>query len=163
MINLMPLTKRAQQALRLAEYEADQAFQEEIEPQYILLGLLREEGGIAGRLLQDSGLSPDAIRNLRTKPSKTSNKVGHRFSRTSKSIIEAAQAKALTLGHSYIGTEHLLWSLLDNQPWLFSRLRLDQVQLRGRLEYVLQTKIPIVELSGRLHFLKHLVSRLKKH
>src|SRR5438132_5045188 len=99
----------------LAQEEARLLNHNYIGTEHVLLGLLREEEGVAARALVSLGISLDEVR-LRVEeiigrgqdpPS------GHvPFTPRSKKVLELSLREALTLGHNYIGTEHILLGLI---------------------------------------------------
>jgi ATP-dependent Clp protease ATP-binding subunit ClpC len=57
-------TQRARRVLALAHQEAERMRQNSIGTEHLLLGLIQEEGGVAGRVLRDLGLEPDRVREM---------------------------------------------------------------------------------------------------
>ena len=57
-------TQRARRVLSLAHQEAERMHQNAISTEHVLLGLIEEEGGIAGRVLRDLGLEPERVREM---------------------------------------------------------------------------------------------------
>jgi len=57
-------TQRARRVLALAHQEAERMRQDSIGTEHLLLGLIQEEGGVAGRVLRDLGLEPDRVREM---------------------------------------------------------------------------------------------------
>ena len=83
--------------------------------EHILLGLIREGEGVAAKALESLGISLDAVRQQveeiigrgQQAPS------GHiPFTPRAKKVLELSLREALQLGHSYIGTEHILLGLI---------------------------------------------------
>ncbi len=110
-------TKRAREALSLAQEEARRLNHGYIGTEHLLLGLLREEDGIAARVLTDLGLSVSQVRRgvervvgRGDKPSS-----GMQLADQTKRVLEAAIEEAKKLGHHFIGTEHLLLALVQGQ------------------------------------------------
>jgi len=110
-------TKRAREALSLAQEEARRLNHGYIGTEHLLLGLLREEDGIAARVLTDLGLSVSQVRRgvervvgRGDKPSS-----GMQLADQTKRVLEAAIDEAKKLGHHFIGTEHLLLALVQGQ------------------------------------------------
>jgi ATP-dependent Clp protease ATP-binding subunit ClpC len=111
-------TKRAQQALLFAQEEAHSLNHSYIGTEHLLLGLMREEKGIAGQVLRELGLN---VRQLKLVVERS---VGQgrqsaggqlTLSPRTKRVIELAVDEARRLGHDYIGTEHLLMGLIREQ------------------------------------------------
>lgn len=57
-------TQRARRVLSLAQEEAERMQHSYIGTEHLLLGLIREEGGVAGRVLRELGLSPRRVEDL---------------------------------------------------------------------------------------------------
>ncbi len=108
-------TERARRVLTLAQEEAQHFSHSYIGTEHILLGLVREEEGIAARVLINLGVVLSKVRSAvefiigrGEKPG--SDEIG--LSPRAKRVIELAIDEARHLGHNYIGTEHLLLGLL---------------------------------------------------
>lgn len=85
-------------------------------PTHVLLGLLEEVGSLACRILDDLQVSVDQLRedamSLLPKASRRSGNTP--LDEGANRIVSLARREALTLGHSYIGTEHVLLALLQD-------------------------------------------------
>ncbi|MCE5258109.1 MAG: ATP-dependent Clp protease ATP-binding subunit [Chloroflexi bacterium] len=110
-------TNRAKQALGMAQEEARRLNHNYIGTEHLLLGLMREEEGIASRVLVDLGLSISQVRRAvervvgrNEQPSSTMELTEH-----SKQVIEIAFEEARNFGHRYVNTEHLLLALIRDQ------------------------------------------------
>ncbi len=109
-------SERARRVLTLAQEEAQNLNHSYIGTEHILLGLLREEEGVAAKVLANLGVSMGKVRSgvefiigRGDKPS--SGEIG--LTPRAKRVIELAIDEARQLGHNYIGTEHLLLGLLS--------------------------------------------------
>ena len=109
-------TSRAQNALNFALREASLLGHTYIGSEHLLLGLLREENGIASKLMQGKGADMDKIRrmlmDLSGAGAETHVSPSDMTPRVRKIILDSA-AEASRCGQSYVGTEHLLLALLD--------------------------------------------------
>ncbi|SRR5258706_8524621 len=108
-------TQRARHVLSLAQEEAERLQHSYIGPEHLLIGLVREEDGIAGRALRGQGFDPAEMRELvdrltRFPPLDSSSRLD--LTPEAKKVLELAVAEAQSLNHPYIGTEHLLLGLL---------------------------------------------------
>jgi ATP-dependent Clp protease ATP-binding subunit ClpC len=108
-------TERARQVIVLAQEEARTLKHGYIGTEHILLGLLREEEGIAARALEELHVSADMvrvrlIRMIGTGDGTVPGQIP--FTPRSKKVIELALREALSLGHNWIGTEHILLALV---------------------------------------------------
>ena len=108
-------SERARRVLTLAQEEAQHLNHSYIGTEHILLGLVREEEGVAANVLTNLGVSLSKVRSAvqfvigrGEKPS--SGEIG--LTPRAKRAIELAIDEARYLGHNYIGTEHLLLGLL---------------------------------------------------
>jgi ATP-dependent Clp protease ATP-binding subunit ClpC len=108
-------TDRARRVLVLAQEEARDLNHAFIGTEHILLGLIREGEGVAAKALDALGVSFDVVREkveeaigANTNPSPGSPP----FTPRAKKVLELSLREALQLGHSYIGTEHMLLGLV---------------------------------------------------
>lgn len=108
-------TQRARRVLSLAQEEAERLNHNYIGSEHVLIGLLREEGGVAGRVLRELGL--DAAR-VQAMVERLSGGPGTRtpftkieLSPSTKRVLELAVEEARRMGQHYISTEHLLLGL----------------------------------------------------
>jgi len=111
-------SERARRVLTLAQEEAQRLNHHYIGSEHILLGLAREDEGVAAKVLVNLGASLSKVRNAvefvvgrGEKPS--TGETG--LTPGAKKIIELAIDEARHLGHNYIGTEHLLLGLLREE------------------------------------------------
>jgi len=107
-------TKRARRVLALAQEEAQRLNHNYIGTEHLLLGLVREENGVAARVLKGLGVEPNVLRKaveemIGRGERKVLGKIG--LTPRTKRVIELAVDEARRLGHHYIGTEHLLLGL----------------------------------------------------
>lgn len=109
-------TERARRVLFFARYECGQMGHFPIEPVHLLLGLMREGKGVAGRILSGSGASLDRVHAeiLRSAPPRHefNTAIEVPFGADTKTVLNDAAMEADALSHHYIGTEHLLLALL---------------------------------------------------
>jgi ATP-dependent Clp protease ATP-binding subunit ClpA len=119
------LTRPARRALVLAQEEARTFKHVRMGTEHILLGLLREEQGLAARLLDALGITVDDVRAQVIRlagPGKEAT-TGHiLFTPQAKTAIERARNEALSLGHTYIGTEHILLGLMRQDDGIAARI-----------------------------------------
>jgi len=109
-------TERARKVIILAKEEAKRFNHDYIGSEHILLGLLREGEGVAAVVLQKMGLNLQQIRmeiEKIVKPGPSTVVSGDiPFTPTAKKVVELSSEEARSLGHSYIGTEHILLGLI---------------------------------------------------
>jgi ATP-dependent Clp protease ATP-binding subunit ClpC len=109
-------TDRARRVVVCAQEEARALDHNYIGTEHILLGLVREGGGVAVKTLESLGVSPDAIRQrveeIIGRGQHTPS--GHiPFTPQAKKVLELSLREARQLGHHYIGTEHILLGLIS--------------------------------------------------
>jgi ATP-dependent Clp protease ATP-binding subunit ClpA len=120
-------TERARQAVVLAQDEARSLGHPFIAPEHLFLGLLREEQGLAARVLEslgaDYGRARAAVAERHGEgDARPTGQIP--FLPAAKESLELALREALGLGHTHIGTEHLLLGLTRVETDVFSRLGL---------------------------------------
>jgi len=107
-------TQRARRVLSLAHQEAERMRQNYIGTEHLLLGLIREDGGVAGRVLRELGLEAERVQEIVERLTGTGSSPGGKLdlSPGTQQVLEYAIDEARRLGHHYIGTEHLLLGLV---------------------------------------------------
>ena len=108
-------TDRARRVVVLAQEEAKMLNHNYIGTEHILLGLIHEGEGVAAKALEQLDISLDAVRAQVTDIIGTGQQppAGHiPFTPRAKKVLELSLREALQLGHSYIGTEHILLGLI---------------------------------------------------
>ncbi len=117
-------TERAQKVLALAQEEAIRLGHNNIGTEHILLGLIREGEGIAAKALYGLGLGSEKIQkeveNLIGKGQETSQTI--HYTPRAKKVIELSMDEARKLGHSYVGTEHILLGLIREGEGVAARV-----------------------------------------
>ncbi len=121
-----------------ARREAQRFHHEYIGTEHILLGLIQEGHGVAANVLRSMGMDLDKIRREIEKIVKPGPAIDPSvqipFTPRAKKVVELAMEEANNLGHTYIGTEHLLLALLREQEGLAAHVlrnlgvRLDEVR-----------------------------------
>jgi ATP-dependent Clp protease ATP-binding subunit ClpC len=121
-------TERARQVVVLAQEEARALKHNYIGTEHLLLGLLREEEGVAARVLESLDVSVEEVRAavVRIVGSGEEEPQGQiPFTPRAKKVLEHALREALSLGHNYIGTEHILLGLVREDEGVAARILLD--------------------------------------
>jgi ATP-dependent Clp protease ATP-binding subunit ClpA len=119
-------TERARHVVVLAQEEARTLRHNYIGTEHILLGLLREEGSTAARVLESLEITVVRVRVqvVRIVSSGEEVTIGQiPFTPRAKKVLELALREALNLGHNYIGTEHILLGLIAENEGAAVRTR----------------------------------------
>lgn len=117
-------TERAQKVLALSQEEAVRLGHNNIGTEHILLGLIREGDGIAAKALQALGLEAEKIQEEVEEligTGKQSMQTIH-YTPRAKKVVELSQDEARKLGHSYVGTEHILLGLIREGEGVAARV-----------------------------------------
>ena len=117
-------TERAQKVLALSQEEALRLKHNNVGTEHILLGLIREGEGIAAKALRALGIKAEDIqKEVETLigEGKHSMQSIH-FTPRAKKVVELSQDEARKLGHSYVGTEHILLGLIREGEGVASRV-----------------------------------------
>jgi ATP-dependent Clp protease ATP-binding subunit ClpC len=134
-------TERAQKVLALSQEEAIRLGHTNIGTEHILLGLIKEGDGIAAKALTSLGLKFEDIQEEVELLIGTGQKQSQTIHYTprAKKVIELSMDEARKLGHSYVGTEHILLGLIREDEGVASRvLRNLDVSLNRARQQVLQ-------------------------
>jgi ATP-dependent Clp protease ATP-binding subunit ClpC len=143
-------TERARKVIILAKEEARRFNHDYIGTEHILLGLLREGEGVAATVLQKMGISLENIRleiEKLVQPGPTTQIIGDiPFTPRAKKALELAAEEARSLGHNYIGTEHLLLGLIREGEGIASQvllnLGMDLNSVRNEVMELLGSALP---------------------
>jgi ATP-dependent Clp protease ATP-binding subunit ClpC len=147
-------SERARRVLTIAQEEARNLNHSYIGTEHILLGLVREEEGVAARVLTNLGIGLGKVRSAvefiigrGEKPGTGETGLTPR----AKKVIELAIDEARQLGHNYIGTEHLLLGLLREGEGVASSV-LDSFGItlertRAEVAHILTQGIPKAKLA----------------
>ena len=117
-------TQRAQSALTKAQEAAQEMGHSYVGTEHILLGIARESEGLGAKVLHDNGLDEELITELIEKfvGRGAPGIPAQGLTPNAKRVVELAIMCANQLGHSFIGTEHLLMALLREPDCAATRL-----------------------------------------
>ncbi|MGJ8731473.1 ATP-dependent Clp protease ATP-binding subunit [Listeria aquatica] len=117
-------TQRAQKVLALSQEEAMRLNHSNLGTEHILLGLVREGEGIAAKALYELGISSEKVQQeveeLIGQGEKTVTTI--QYTPRAKKVIELSMDEARKLGHSYVGTEHILLGLIREGEGVAARV-----------------------------------------
>lgn len=111
-------TPRARNAVMAAQEQARAAGNAVITPGHLVLGLLTDPDGLAAKAIAAQDITPEAIRQAVTAslPAKAAEVPALiPFDQQARKALELTFREALRLGHNFIGTEHLLLALLEQE------------------------------------------------
>jgi hypothetical protein len=153
-------TQQARHVMLLAQEETQRLRHHYIDSEHLLLGLMKAEGGIAGRVLRKLGLEQRRIEDLveeMTRATAAADLAAVDLSPAVKRILESAVDEARRMGHHYIGTEHLLLGLVRQSDSvaveILKRLGVSPEEVRRQVRRVLQEPPPSTPPSeGRSAF-----------
>jgi len=132
-------TERARQVVVLAQDEARRLGHNYIGTEHELLGLIREEYGVAARVLQSVGVTLEEVRSdvariVGLGEGTTTGEIP--FTPRAKEVLELSLREALSLGTNYIGTEHILLGLLRQGDGVGNSILLDHDAGPDRLRHL---------------------------
>ncbi|EHY87821.1 Clp protease N-terminal domain-containing protein [Saccharomonospora azurea] len=111
-------TPRARKTIMAAQEEARAAGNSLITPAHLALGLLSEPQAIAAMVLEDQGVTASAVREAVSSvlpPREDEVPELIPYDQNARKVLELTFRQALRMGHNYIGTEHVLLALLDDE------------------------------------------------
>ena len=111
-------TENARRVIFLARYEVSRFGSESIEPEHLLLGLLREDKALVARFLPahvSTHMIRGQVESYLTRGERIPTSVEIPLGRMSKDVLKYAREESQNLKHGHIGTEHLLLGLLRQQ------------------------------------------------
>ncbi len=121
-------TERSRLVVAFASDEARTLGHADLGTEHILLGLIREEDGLAGRVLASLEITLEHVRSEVVRIAGQGDEVTSGqipFTPRAKKVLELALREALSLGHNYIGTEHILLGLVRENEGVATRILLD--------------------------------------
>jgi Clp amino terminal domain, pathogenicity island component len=115
--NWARFTDRARQVLAAAQRHARETGYPEVAPEHVLLGLVEDPDGMAGATITGQGVALEQVRSAVTGalgegPGATTGHTG--FGGGARQLLAVTLREAVRLGHNYVGTEHILLALLDD-------------------------------------------------
>lgn len=149
-------TERARRVILLGQEEATRMQSGHVGTEHLLLGLVRENEGVAAQVLQKMGISLDKVRTeveAQARPEGGPPAGGEpKLTPKAKRVLELAADEARRMRHNYIGTEHLLLALLREKEGLAAivlrKLGLNLEKARQQVMEYLGPDAPQGEKSG---------------
>ncbi|TYP85937.1 Clp protease N-terminal domain-containing protein [Blastococcus xanthinilyticus] len=140
-------TPRARNVVAAAQEEARAAGNAEVGTTHLVLGLLAEPEGLAGHAITAQGVAPETVRAAATAalpPASGEVPPLIPFDGAARKALELTFREALRLGHNYIGTEHVLLALLEQEEaaGLLSGIGLDKTRVERDLAAALAALAP---------------------
>jgi DNA-binding transcriptional regulator YhcF (GntR family) len=121
-----PFTDRARRVLAMAREEAVRLHHDYVGTEHILLGLTRDAGGEAARILDELGVPLDAVRagvHECVREGKPGAREGELpYTSRARKVVEYARASAADAGVQYVGTEHILAGLLAEKDGIAAKI-----------------------------------------
>ncbi|OFX33623.1 MAG: nucleotide exchange factor GrpE [Armatimonadetes bacterium RBG_16_67_12] len=118
-------TERARRVIILAQEEAKRLGHSTVGTEHVLLGIIREGDGVASKVLKNLNISSERVRAEIEDAIGRGERAPHEeveFSPRAKKVLDLAKVEARHLGHNYIGTEHLLLSLIHEGEGVAARV-----------------------------------------
>lgn len=137
-------TQRARRVLSLAHEEAERLHHNYIGTEHLLMGLMREEGGVAGRVLRELGLETARVKEMVERLTGVGRHTSGRIelAPATEQVLQVAIEEARRMGHHYIGTEHLLLGMVRQGEGVglevLRRLGITPEQIRRQIRRILQ-------------------------
>ena len=146
-------TQRARKVLSTAQTEAERLNQSMICPEHMLLGLVLDDGGVAYHVLHDLGINSKQTKIIIDRLSAGRNEDQQdsklRLSPSTELTLKHAVNEAQKLGHDYIGTEHILLSLVRDEKGIvievLKKLGISPEQVRRHTRRILKEITPELE------------------
>lgn len=154
MSSMERFTQRARRVLSLAHQVAEQMRHNYIGTEHLLLGLIQEEGGVAGRVLRELGLEEDRVQEIIIRVTGPGQYRGGKLdlSPGTQQVLENAVEEARRMGHHYIGTEHLLLGLVKYNEGVamdvLKKMGVSAEQIRRQTRRVLQESSASRQTTG---------------
>ena len=164
-------TQRARRVLSTAQTEAERLNQSMICPEHMLLGLVLDDGGVAYHVLHDLGINSKQTKIIVDRLSAGRNEDTQdgklRLSPSTELTLKHAVSEAQKLGHDYIGTEHILLSLVREKKGIvievLKKLGISPLQVRRHIRRILKEIPPEAEnISAEVNIRKSRKKQNKK-
>jgi ATP-dependent Clp protease ATP-binding subunit ClpA len=142
-------TERAKKVLTLAQTEAERSGHSYIGTEHLLLGLLRDDEGLAGKVLANLGVEIQQVRDaIELTLGRDERILIQQIIPTSrvKRVIELSFEQARLMGHNYVGTEHILLGLIVEGEGIAAHVLIDlgvtEVSVRSEIDRLIASSDP---------------------
>lgn len=141
-------TERARLVIVLAKSEAERLKHDRLDTEHLLLGLIKEGGGIAVRALQKMNVNPNSLHLQLERRLIAGNRQSYQkelpFSELAKRVLEGAMIESREFGHSYIDTEHLLLGMVRERHGMAGKMLRDVgITLDSLREVIMEMLNPV--------------------
>ena len=109
------LTEKAKEALNYAAEAALEMGQNYVGTEHLLVGLIREKDGVAGKILEANNVTDEQVIekiDALIGTGEPISGINPEATPRTKRVIENSYREARSMGHNYVGTEHLLIAVL---------------------------------------------------
>jgi len=166
---LEKFTQSARQVLSLAHQEAEKLHHPQIRAEHILLGLLQENNGVAGRVLRELGVDLERAREmvLRVTGMGTVTQPRLDLSAEAQKIISLSLEEARKMNSRYISTEHLLLAIVNSNEGIcedvLAKMGVTYEQVRRQItREINQKQAPLTRMNDTGEPVKASAKRTKK-
>ncbi len=126
-MNLNKFTEKAQEAVLESQHLAESLGHQTIEPEHLLLSLIRQSDGIGPQVLQKLNQNPDQLaaiveRDLQARPRVSGSNVQAGLGRVASDVLNAAENEAKSMRDEFVSTEHILLALAKSHTPIGSML-----------------------------------------
>ncbi|GAB3055697.1 ATP-dependent Clp protease ATP-binding subunit [Salinicoccus sesuvii] len=153
------LTERAQKVLAYAQEEAINLKHSNIGTEHLLLGLVKEDEGIAAKVLASFNITEEKVKeevfNLINEGNEPSSSI--HYTPRAKKVIELSMDEARKLHHNFVGTEHLLLGLIRESEGVAARV-LSNLDLN-----ITKARAAVIKMLGNPEALQQKESMKKDH
>lgn len=147
-------TEKAKKALENAQLQAKYFKQDSVATEHLLLGLIKEPKGIAGKVLRSFDINEDQVFEEIEQITQYGQKVTKYtgllpYSPRAKQILSYASAEAKRIGAPSVGTEHILLALIKDEEVLGARVLTNLEIDLGKVRQLVYKKIGLIEPSNK--------------
>ena len=129
-------TEGAQKALAIAQEEAKKLGHNYVGTEHVLLGLAKAEEGVTAKVFRENDITPERVQDLVYRLVGQGDGVftqAFDYTPRTKRVLQMSVALARSLGHSYVGSEHILLAILRESDGIAARLLTGQAGLPAML------------------------------